>query len=44
VEVFLPDAERHGVYRRLYEQGYLRLQDALRHHFNGIENEFAEYE
>jgi xylulokinase len=44
VEVFLPDAERHGVYRRLYEQGYLRLQDALRHHFNGIDNEFAEYE
>ena len=44
VEVFLPDRERHAVYRRLYEQGYLRLQEALRHHFNGKESELAEYE
>jgi sugar (pentulose or hexulose) kinase len=44
VEVFVPDRERHAVYRRLYEQGYLQLQGALRHHFNGIENELAEYE
>ncbi|HEY3475978.1 MAG TPA: FGGY family carbohydrate kinase [Anaerolineales bacterium] len=44
VEVFLPDHERHVVYRRLYEQGYLRLQDALRHHFNGIQKELVEYE
>ena len=44
VEVFLPDTERHAVYRHLYEQGYLRLQNALRHHFNGTEKEIAEYE
>ena len=44
VEVFLPDAERHAVYRRLYQQGYMRLQDALRHHFNGTEKEIAEDE
>ena len=44
VEVFLPDHERHATYRRLYEQGYLRLQNALRHHFNEIEKELAEYE
>lgn len=44
VEVFLPDRERHAIYRRLYEQGYLRLQEALSHHFNGKENEFTEYE
>ena len=44
VEVFLPDPARHALYRRLYEQGYLRLQDALRHHFNGTEKEIAEYE
>lgn len=44
VEVFLPDRERHAVYRRLYEQGYLRLQEALRHHFNGPEKELEEYE
>jgi sugar (pentulose or hexulose) kinase len=44
VEVFLPDSERHALYRRLYEQGYLGLQEALSHHFNGIEREFAEYE
>jgi xylulokinase len=37
VEVFLPDGERHAVYRRLYEQGYLHLQKALRQHFNGKE-------
>lgn len=34
VEVFLPDEERHVTYRRLYEQGYLLLQEALRQHFN----------
>jgi len=33
-EVFLPDGERHAVYRRLYEQGYLFFQESLRHHFN----------
>ncbi|HJR78707.1 MAG TPA: FGGY family carbohydrate kinase [Anaerolineales bacterium] len=44
VEVFLPDPERHTVYRRLYEQGYLPLQEALSHHFNGKEKEHAEYE
>ena len=44
VEVFLPDRERHAVYRRLYEQGYLPLQEALSHHFNGTEKEYAEYE
>src|SRR5215216_1723014 len=44
VEVFLPDHERHATYRRLYEQGYLRLQNALRHHFNEVEKELAEYE
>src|SRR5215216_3365620 len=44
VEVFLPDGERHAVYRRLYEQGYLRLQEALSHHFNGKDKEHAEYE
>jgi sugar (pentulose or hexulose) kinase len=44
VEVFLPDRERHALYRRLYEHGYLRLQEALRHHFNGSEKEIAEYE
>ena len=42
VEVFLPNEERHAIYRRLYEQGYLPLQEALSHHFNG--NEPAEYE
>jgi xylulokinase len=42
VEVFLPDNERHIVYRRLYEEGYLMLQPALRQHFN--EKEFADYE
>jgi sugar (pentulose or hexulose) kinase len=44
VEVFLPDAERHALYRRLYEQGYLPLQEALSHHFNGKEKEHVEYE
>jgi sugar (pentulose or hexulose) kinase len=44
VEVFLPDVERHRIYRRLYEQGYLQLQDALRHHFNEREEELTEYE
>src|SRR5215216_3861082 len=44
VEVFLPDRERHAMYRRLYEQGYLRLQEALRLHFNEREKELAEYE
>lgn len=44
VEVFVPDPERHAVYRRLYEHGYLRLQDALRHHFNGTHQELVEYE
>jgi sugar (pentulose or hexulose) kinase len=44
VEVFLPDRERHGIYRRLYEQGYLRLQEALSHHFNEKEKELTEYE
>jgi sugar (pentulose or hexulose) kinase len=37
VEVFVPDGERHVAYRRLYEQGYLLLQKALRQHFNGKE-------
>ena len=44
VEVFLPDAERHVAYKRLYEQGYLPLQEALSHHFNGKEKEYAEHE
>ena len=44
VEVFLPDPERHAVYRRLYEQGYLGLQHALKHHFNGTNKELVEYE
>ena len=44
VEVFLPDSERHGIYRRLYEQNYLPLQEILRQHFNEKENELAEYE
>lgn len=44
VEAFLPDAKRHTIYRRLYKQGYLPLQEALSHHFNGKEKEFAEYE
>lgn len=44
VEVFLPDPERHAVYRNLYEQGYLPLQEALRQHFNEREKEIAEYE
>jgi xylulokinase len=44
VEVFLPDPERHAIYHRLYEQGYLRLQDPLRHHFNATEKELAKYE
>jgi len=44
VEVFLPDAERHVVYRRLYEQDYLPLQELLSHHFNGTEKEYAEHE
>jgi len=44
VEVFLPNRERHAMYRRLYEQGYLRLQAALRLHFNEREKELAEYE
>ena len=44
VEVFLPDVERHRIYRRLYEQGYLQLQDALRHHFNEREEELTAYE
>jgi sugar (pentulose or hexulose) kinase len=42
VEVFLPDRERHTAYRRLYQQGYLPLQEILRYHFNG--KELAEYE
>ena len=33
-EVFLPDGERHTTYGRLYQQGYLALQEALRRHFN----------
>jgi xylulokinase len=37
VEVFLPDPGRHATYRRLFEQGYLLLQKALRQHFNGKE-------
>ena len=37
VDVFVPDPERHAVYRRLFEQGYLLLQKALRQHFNGKE-------
>jgi xylulokinase len=44
VEVFLPDPERHAIYRDLYEQGYLRLQEALRHHFSEKEKAVAEYE
>lgn len=44
VEVFLPDSERHAVYRHLYEQSYLRLQEVLRHHFAEKEKELAEYE
>ena len=44
VEVFVPDSERHAIYRRLYEQGYLRLQEALRNHFNAKENQLAQYE
>lgn len=44
VELFLPDTERHAVYRRLYEMGYLRLQGLLRQHFNGHEKEVTEYE
>jgi hypothetical protein len=44
VEVFLPDPERHAIYRDLYEQGYLRLQKALRHHFSEKEKGVAEYE
>ena len=44
VEVFLPDGDRHAVYRQLYEQGYLLLQEALRHHFNRKEKELTEYE
>ena len=39
-EVFLPDGERHTIYRRLYEQGYLSLQKVLRQHFN--ENQFPD--
>jgi sugar (pentulose or hexulose) kinase len=41
VEVYVPDSARHAVYQRLYEQGYLLLQKALRRHFNERE-EFAE--
>ena len=37
LEVFVPDEERHAMYRRLYEQGYLLFQKALRQHFNGKE-------
>ena len=44
VELFLPDSERHAVYRRLYEQGYLPLQESLSRYFNGKEKKFAEYE
>lgn len=33
-EIFLPDGDRHAIYRRLYEQGYLFLQESLRQHFN----------
>ena len=40
VEVFLPNSERHEAYRRLYEQGYLIFQKALRRYFN--EDEFLE--
>ena len=39
-EVFLPDNERHAIYRRLYQQGYLGLQEALRRHFH--EKQFPE--
>ncbi|MGB8982029.1 MAG: FGGY-family carbohydrate kinase, partial [Anaerolineales bacterium] len=42
VEVVLPDRERHAIYRRLYEQGYLRLQEALKQHFNEKESEDVE--
>ena len=34
VEIFLPNSERHASYRRLYEQGYLRLQEPLRQYFD----------
>lgn len=37
-EIFLPDGECHGTYRRLYEQGYLFFQESLRHHFNQKES------
>jgi len=40
VEVFEPDSERHEIYQRLYQHGYLVLQEALRQHFN--ENQFSE--
>ena len=33
VEVFQPDMERHAIYQRLYQQGYLMFQEALRNHF-----------
>lgn len=44
VEVFPPDRERHAIYRRLYEQDYLPIQEVLSHHFNGKEKEHAEHE
>jgi xylulokinase len=40
VEVFLPDEERHANYQKLYRQGYLVLQEALRQYFN--EKQFQE--
>jgi sugar (pentulose or hexulose) kinase len=39
-EVFLPDGERHALYRHLYEQGYILFQKALRQHFH--EKQFPE--
>jgi sugar (pentulose or hexulose) kinase len=39
-EVFLPNSERHAIYRRLYEQGYLLFQKALRQYSN--EKQFPE--
>ncbi len=37
MEIFLPDPERHEIYRQLYEQGFLFFQKALRQYFNGNE-------
>jgi xylulokinase len=37
IETFLPDAHRHRQHRRLYEEGYLVLQQPLNHYYSTLD-------